>query len=325
MSSFKFGFGNAEKDDFSGDDESQGFMNSNAAKELPAGAAPNLHSLDELMEYNTITIQSPDHGNITLARREVFDIRAQLMAEDNALDDSSTAGLSMDDIKPNIYEGGFKTWECSVDLANYLATQTKYLSQIMTSSYTIVEALASRPPRTTMVLADFNPSVLKLATIPNLVLNWSLPDILTTSESGGDFEFLDDPSADFHNFLSKANIEIRALSGGWSPEFSSVALPESLETPIDILILASETIYSPTSTRAFTETLLDLLQKSEKAGEKARALVAAKKVYFGVGGGVNEFLHVLWELGGEGTVVWTTEGSGSGVGRCILEVTRRSI
>ena len=42
------------------------------------------------------------------------------MAEEDDLDESLTAGLSVDDIKPRIYEGGFKTWECSVDLARYL-------------------------------------------------------------------------------------------------------------------------------------------------------------------------------------------------------------
>ena len=91
------------------------------------------------IEYKTITIPSPDHGEITLGRRELFDIRAQLMAEDTALDDSSAAGLSMDDIKPNVYEGGFKTWECSVDLARYLATQSEYLLQMLTDPCTIVE------------------------------------------------------------------------------------------------------------------------------------------------------------------------------------------
>ena len=102
-----------------------------------------------------------------------------------------------------------------------------------------------------------------------------------------------------------------------------MALPESSEAPRDVLILASETIYSPASTRAFTETLLHLIRRSEKAGGKARVLVAAKKVYFGVGGGVDEFLDVLQQLGGEGKVVWSTEGSGSGVERCVLEVTNR--
>ena len=42
------------------------------------------------------------------------------MAEDDGTDDSVMAGLSNDDIAPNIYEGGFKTWECSMDLASYV-------------------------------------------------------------------------------------------------------------------------------------------------------------------------------------------------------------
>ena len=54
-----------------------------------------------------------------------------------------------------------------------------------------------------------------------------------------------------------------------------------------------------------------------------RALIAAKRVYFGVGGGVDEFLRVLGEMGGRGKVVWET-GPESGVGRVILEVTAHS-
>lgn len=45
------------------------------------------------------------------------------MAEDTSLNEETLAGLSNDDITPNVYEGGFKTWECSVDLANYLLRQ----------------------------------------------------------------------------------------------------------------------------------------------------------------------------------------------------------
>lgn len=61
------------------------------------------------------------------------------MAEDRTLDDASTTGLSTDDIKPNIYEGGFKTWECAVDLAKYLATQSEYLTRMLTCRCTVVE------------------------------------------------------------------------------------------------------------------------------------------------------------------------------------------
>lgn len=44
------------------------------------------------------------------------------MAEEDISDQWSQAvGLSTDDITPNIYEGGFKTWECAVDLARHLS------------------------------------------------------------------------------------------------------------------------------------------------------------------------------------------------------------
>ena len=44
------------------------------------------------------------------------------MAEHDLSDPSNPAvGLSIDDITPDVYEGGFKTWECAVDLATYLS------------------------------------------------------------------------------------------------------------------------------------------------------------------------------------------------------------
>lgn len=39
------------------------------------------------------------------------------MAED---DDATLSDLDKSDLRTNIYEGGFKTWECSVDLASLL-------------------------------------------------------------------------------------------------------------------------------------------------------------------------------------------------------------
>ncbi|KAL9035092.1 MAG: hypothetical protein Q9180_005043 [Flavoplaca navasiana] len=346
---FRFGFVDDDmtEDNITRDNDGHEVTNSSAEEKSPAGAMPCLHTLDELLaslpyhiEYKTITIPSADHGEITLGRRELFDIRAQLMAEDTALDDSSAAGLLMDDIKPNVYEGGFKTWECSVDLARYLANQSEYFSHTLSNPCTIVElgagtalpsqlllhlrlfkGSASNSPRTTLVLADFNASVLKLATIPNILLNYQLGNEVGPDESGGDVDVFDQLGTNFQNFLRRCNVEIKAISGSWGTEFSAMALPETSKTPDDILILASETIYSPASTRAFTSTLLDLLHRCEGAGGKARALVAAKRVYFGVGGSVDDFLNVLRELGGEAKVVWTTDGLEDSVGRCILEVT----
>lgn len=40
--------------------------------------------------------------------------------QDQAEASRLAAGLDSDDIRSNVYEGGFKTWECSIDLAKLL-------------------------------------------------------------------------------------------------------------------------------------------------------------------------------------------------------------
>ncbi len=87
------------------------------------------------------------------------------------------------------------------------------------------------------------------------------------------------------------------------------------------LILASETIYSPGSLPAFSETLLTLFRRYSA---ESRALIAAKKVYFGVGGGVDEFLAVLRELSDDDLdVKQRVDVKSGGVGRIILEIKSR--
>lgn len=67
------------------------------------------------------------------------------MAEDPSSGREPIAGLSDDDIEPCIYEGGFKTWECSVDLARYLAEMIVREENIMLgSALSIVEVCPSR-------------------------------------------------------------------------------------------------------------------------------------------------------------------------------------
>lgn len=53
-------------------------------------------------------------------KRDYADVRVQMMAEDEGEYSAYLSGS--DDIKENEYEGGFKTWECAVDLAT-LAVQ----------------------------------------------------------------------------------------------------------------------------------------------------------------------------------------------------------
>lgn len=47
------------------------------------------------------------------------------MAEDSVGQDHGEliAGLEEGDLKPNFYEGGFKTWECALDLAKLVVDE----------------------------------------------------------------------------------------------------------------------------------------------------------------------------------------------------------
>lgn len=126
----------------------------------------------------------------------------------------------------------------------------------------------------------------------------------------------------FKNDLTRRGISIDFISGAWSPEFVDLVFSNPGNDECRTLIMASETIYSPASLEAFSKTLLSLLSRSSTAGVKSRAFVAAKKVYFGVGGGVDEFLAVLKDVCGNGlNVQQTVDVQTEGVGRVILEIT----
>ncbi|KMU75084.1 hypothetical protein CISG_04371 [Coccidioides immitis RMSCC 3703] len=183
------------------------------------------------------------------------------------------------------------------------------------------------------ILADYNAAVLSLVTLPNILLTWYTccknPEAESESELQIDSALLDS----FRHDLSARGISLSFISGGWSPRFVDLIAPESnaksLNNTHQTFILASETIYSPTYLRPFAETLTGLLRRrtrpvSGPAQNKARtrALVAAKKVYFGVGGGVDEFLETLKEIGGEDMHTQeVTMVLDQGVVRVVLEIT----
>lgn len=81
---------------------------------------PQLQTLPDKISYATQEIEAPSGKKLSLPRRELFDVRVQLMAEDDGSDPDSMTGLDESDIRTNVYEGGFKTWECSIDLAKLL-------------------------------------------------------------------------------------------------------------------------------------------------------------------------------------------------------------
>ncbi|EDO18279.1 hypothetical protein Kpol_1039p28 [Vanderwaltozyma polyspora DSM 70294] len=262
--------------------------------------------------------------NATLFRRELFDVKHQLMGEFDELNNSNSTELEIlmgetsEDLRKNIYEGGLKSWECSIDLVEYLNDLDK--SGKLNGIDTVVELgcgtalpsefifeMALKSNRTdplTLVLSDYNNSVLRLVTIPNLIITWAKSvlneeqwkTLQTSSDENipvydDELLFTQELLEAFVKDLQQRNIYLKFMSGSWSRKFSGM-LKANINPSKGFLILTSETIYQPENLPVISETVLDLIL-SYKATVPTEALVAAKDIYFGVGGSIVEFENYL--------------------------------
>ena len=186
-----------------------------------------------------------------------------------------------------------------------------------------------------LVLADYNADVLRLVTLPNLLLVWTATtrgELLEDGVAkGGDLHVSLQLRDEFERDLRRRRISLRFVSGAWGHRFLQLLPPppgsqgsggqeegggQGDGKGFD-LVLASETIYSPSSIPEFTTVLLRSLKKPG-----GKALVAAKRIYFGVGGSVEDFVALVGRLGlGQYSVTTVSDLADVGVGRVILEVT----
>ncbi|KAI5789155.1 hypothetical protein EDC01DRAFT_131762 [Geopyxis carbonaria] len=319
--SFKFNFGDADSDS---ETENDSIL---PGSKLQTGfLPPQFYTLKDLvskipcnLSYTSVQIT---HSKL-LPRRELYDVRMQIMAEDNVNEKISSqketsVGLGNEDILSQVYEGGLKTWECSIDLVKYLEdeatllpTASRFLElgcgTALPSLYLFSQLLQiNQPGCFTLTLADYNIDVLTLVTMPNLFLTW----ILTTQPylpAEGDVDVTPALVDAFLADVEGRGIEIRFVSGGWCAE-----MVYGMGGEYD-LILGSETIYSLGTMPAFVEVLLGSLKAN------GRGVVAAKKLYFGVGGSIADFSDAVkrfesWEMS------LIREIGDAGVGRVIVEV-----
>lgn len=125
--------------------------------------------------------------------------------------------------------------------------------------------------------------------------------------------------AAFQRSLEEYSIEIKFISGSW---WDTNMWISNNPTKFD-LILSSETIYRVSS----LPSLITLLQNAtsqraiagvaEASSAPPLCLIAAKVVYFGVGGGMESFTKAVEESGGHCQTVYETK---EGVARKIIKI-----
>lgn len=346
--SFAFGF---TGDDISDDENTPQFTQNEpqvTQNEHPP-LEPKLHSLLEILSTLkdvrlTFDNYTTPGGNI-IYRRELFDIKHQAMMEEDAEKSSEVHKILVGsnnsdevDLRKNVYEGGFKLWECSYDLVDELETQIKngQLSQFssflelgcgtsLPTCYLLMKTfLTEQNSKISLVLSDFNYEVLRLVTVPNLIVHWAstlLPERL--SELVGDVTLGNDELLltqdlveEFQNQLLKRNIVLQFISGLWGAQFCAIALQFQPQ-----VILTSETIYSLDTIPFVIEVLLQLFQSSDKY----LAMVAAKSYYFGVGGSIREFVEKL-DLAKPANLIVSTVGINKGeLKRDIVKLSKEQI
>jgi protein-histidine N-methyltransferase len=268
---------------------------------------------------------------------------AESTLEENGNDDM-ISGLDTGDLSSGFYEGGFKTWECAVDLAAFVANRVKLTNnqhwQVIelgagsgVPSLAILREALSRTrlgnESVKFTFCDYNEEVLRLVTMPNVLLSWwdvcvNRDGIGVQRDSSREADLYDINEDMAHKFISdckRKGVSFDFISGAWGSSFVDL-IESSFRSEADVptsqhnmMILASETVYSPASLATFVRTVADLLRLMERAGT---ALVAAKRIYFGVGGGVSEFVQEMRKVGG--LVKEVINITDSGVGRVILEI-----
>lgn len=259
----------------------------------------------------------------TLFRRELFDIKHQLMSENNSTGENELDILINEDLKKDVYEGGLKSWECSIDVVDTLSkkaqdvsvlpdldlSQIKYVVELgcgtaLPTEYIFTQYIIQKSTQGIhFILADYNSSVLRLASLPNLIITWAKltlsPEQWSNLQKSNnenipvmdDELLLTDQLIDmFYKDMQERNVSISLISGSWGRQFNSLLYSLMPSTNDQVLVITSETIYQPENLPLISETLIDI---NTHFTQKTHTLVAAKDIYFGVGGSILDFQDYL--------------------------------
>ncbi|KAI9196965.1 hypothetical protein LWI28_028572 [Acer negundo] len=199
--------------------------------------------------------------------------------------------LPNSDLVPGVYEGGLKLWEGSLDLVKALQSEIQNGHISFTGKRVLELGCGHGLPGIFACLEgaaathfqDFNAEVLRCLTIPNVNANISKEfqpgeTKETNTDTGAEVRFFAGDWSQIHQLLPYVHDNENDLN------CSSGLAPTS---GYDIILMA-ETIYSIPA----HQSLYGLIKKC-LSHPQGVVYMAAKKHYFGVGGGTRRFLSLV--------------------------------
>ncbi|KAK9671413.1 hypothetical protein RND81_12G028500 [Saponaria officinalis] len=208
--------------------------------------------------------------------------------------------LSDSDLVPGKYEGGLKLWEGSLDLVKALQLEIEK-GHFSFEGKRVLELgcghglpgiFACLKGSAAVHFQDFNEEVLKCLTIPNL--NANQPSGTSFSDSC-EIRFFAGDWNEVNNILPHAHTDSK----------SSASSDNAVMAGYDVILMA-ETVYSITT----LPSLYGLIKKCVSSPTGV-VYMAAKKHYFGVGGGSRRFLSIVEKDGllAAGLIAEVADGS----------------
>ena len=221
--------------------------------------------------YKTIKFSQKNDPNIITEINYIENINAYLKNFTLPFQLSNT-----EDIIHNVYEGGFKIWECTLDILDFLDNSTtidlknkKVLD--LGCGQGLLGIYALKKSAKSVLFQDFNIEVLKYLTYINLQSNF-----LNFNDLKENIRFI---SGDWSCLFEKLKNEINEISF----DFSNSDKKRIYDQEFDF-ILMSEVIYKVENYEKIAEIIDKLLKPKEGI-----CILGTKYYYFGVGGSLPEF------------------------------------
>ncbi|XP_028060697.1 histidine protein methyltransferase 1 homolog isoform X1 [Camellia sinensis] len=278
LDSFLF-FSSSSSSSSSSDDKTQlglGFLDS-SEKSLPP-PPPSIEVLpSEVSSSVTYTVDPVNLSGRTLLKGRVST--------------QEVFHLSNSDLVPGKYEGGLKLWEGSLDLVKTLQSETQDGQLLFTGKRVLELGCGHGLPgiftglegAAVIHFQDFNAEVLRCLTIPNVnanLLKKSQPLATDVREwnTDAEFRFFAGDWSEVHQILPYVHTNEKDHN-------CSPGLGHSVGYDV---ILMAETVYSISALPHLYELIKKCLNRLNGV-----VYMAAKKHYFGVGGGSRRFLSVV--------------------------------